>query len=87
MSQNTIQQGDFVSVQIAGKVFVLPVAGFHDGNRALIYLETPTGFLVLVAIHQIKAVNFKDGNVIRLTKQGDPPLCISSARSGYSEVS
>jgi hypothetical protein len=75
MPPKFINKGDLVSVVIAGKVWIMPVDGFYDGNRSIIYLLTPSGFLVSVAAHQVKAVHGTDRNVIHLFNRERPPIC------------
>lgn len=75
MPPKYINKGDVVSVVIAGKIFILPVEGFFDGNRALIYLLTPSGFLIVAAAHQIKAIHGTYRNIIYLFHKERPPIC------------
>lgn len=81
MPPKFINKGDAVSVVIAGKVFILLVDGFFDGNRSLVYLATPSGFRVLIPVHQVKAINGADRNIIHLFHKERPPICSQPSRS------
>lgn len=84
MPPKFINKGDLVSVVIAGKVFIMPVDGFYDGNRSILLLLTPTGFLVSCAAHQVKAIHGTDKNVIHLFNKERPPICSQPSRSSSS---
>lgn len=75
-SPRTLKKNDIVSVKIAGTVFILPVEGYYDRNRAIIHLRTPSGFLITVAPQQIVALHGADRNIISLFTKERPPLCI-----------
>ena len=70
-----LDKGDIVSVVIAGKIFIMPVDGFCHGNRAIVHLLTPSGFLIKVAAWQIKAIHGADRNIIHLFNKKRPPIC------------
>lgn len=84
MPPKFISKGDLVSVVMAGKVFIMPVDGFFDGNRSILLLLSPAGFLVSVPVNQVKAVHGTDRNIIHLFTKERPPICSQPSRSSRS---
>lgn len=76
-----INKGDVVSVIIAGKVFIMEVYGFFDGNRNLLYLLTPAGFTVTVPARDVRAIHGLNRNVTYLFNRNEPPSFQPSGES------
>lgn len=83
-SPRTLKKNDIVSVLVAGAIFIMPVEGYFDRNRSILHLRTPSGFLIIVAVHQIIAIHGSDRNIIHLISRENPPLCLNKSQSSVS---